>query len=440
MTFCQVYIKMNSEHRLVIKNLDVFGVRILGFFLLLILIHNCPIKGFQFTKFLYIISFLYFFIVRKKFSKHQKILLIFGAFLASYGVAMSMIMGAADINIFNFSRLFSCLFASVFIVDLLKYKANFKEITIVNWIALTGIFEAIIVLLGFFNTGFHDFLIDFIGGTERYQEKMNAMGAFRGIGWSYTQYSDFAVPQGMAFLCFIIAYINIHNKLNSIEKIGAYLLLILFIGSGILIGRTYQFIIIVAFILYCFSYKFECSNNFLSWNLFKFGLLSTLILISGISILDDYIPEETYNWAFELFINMSNSKISTASTDDLQTMWVFPDSWNDWIFGVGRFSPLNENSHPTFSKSDVGIVNSIFYWGIIGSIFYYLCIYLTFYYCIKDAENTTTKYLAFSLLCVILIYNLKGLGNGFAFSALLLQGIHEAKNKPCNSSFILYRR
>lgn len=397
--------------------------KLLGFFLLLVLIYNTPIYGIQLTKYLYIISIIYIVIYKKEFVKEQICLIVIGLLLAGYGASLSIIRGVGDFNMFNFSRLFTCTFSSILIIDLLRYKSNWSEYSILKWIGCAGILEAGIVLLAFVNNGFHDFLLNFCGGNQRYVDKLSALTLFRGVGWTYAQFSDFALPQGLTFLCFLGYLIKRETNISKPLALEYSLLIIIYISTGILIGRTFQFIILIAFIYYCIVVYKQYSFLKLERGLIVFFIIVLCVLIIVISFFSNYIPEETLNWAFELFSNINQSSgFRTDSTDELQTMWKLPESVDSIIFGTGHFSPLSENSHPTFSMSDVGYVNSIFYWGILGSIFYYLAIYLSFRYCCKYTSSTIIKYLSIALFTIIAIYNIKGLGNGFAHSALILQG------------------
>lgn len=82
-------------------------------------------------------------------------------------------------------------------------------------------------------------------------------------------------------------------------------------------------------------------------------------------------------FAFEAFFNFFEyGEFATASTDKLQTMYVFPDNLKTWIIGDGYFSSPRDVDPYFIGKivggyymgTDVGYLRFIFYFGIIGLI------------------------------------------------------------------------
>lgn len=402
---------------------------ILGLIFLLIFLFNGPFWGVQIVKYIYFVSIIYFFLKRKRFSEQQKKLLVLGSFLALYGFSYTLIRGVGDFNMFGFSRLFTSLFTSVLIVDLLK-KNKEDNTGLLKWLSICAMIQAAIVLIGFVSPSFKDFILLLCGGSSRYADKLGVLSIVRGIGWTYAQFSDFAVAEGLAFLAYIALCVNARVKRNHYLPIRYYLGLFLCIVSGLLIGRTFQIIIIIGFLYYSYcGYRLinfkALKQDCLRLLIYSISVIGTIIIICW-----DQIPKETLDWAFEAYTNLSETKkIETASTDELQTMWILPPNTEDVILGTGRFENPNPKGHPTFSNSDVGLVNSIFYWGILGSLFYYLCIYLCFRYAATTTFDPILKYLSYAMLIVILIYNVKGLGNGFSYACLLLEWNHQCRKK-----------
>ena len=403
------------------KIYHIFFKKSVGFITLLILLYNSPIFGIQLTNLVYLFSGIYFVIFKKSFNREQKILILFGVFLVAYGASYTLIREAGDFNMFNFSRLFTSLFSSVLICDCLKDNTN-DQYGMVKWIGITAIFQAFIVLLAFFIPEFKTFLLELCGGSERYVNKLASMSVYRGIGWTYAQFSDFAVPEGMSVLCFICYCLSIRFRNKRMVSITSNILFLIAIAAGLLIGRTFQIIIIIGVCYFSYCFIVSSHINVLLKEINRFFIISSIIIVGlGVKYWDE-IPQQTRDWAFEMFTNLSDSKkIETSSTDELQTMWVFPDKTIDLLFGIGLFQNPNPAGHPTFSGSDVGIVNSIFYWGILGSILYYGSIILSFRYCARSGSSILLKALSYSLLAVVLIYNIKGLCNGFAYACLIMQ-------------------
>lgn len=331
----------------------------------------------------------------------------------------------------GYSRLFTCMLSSIFIVDMIKKQTSkFSDVTVLNWIWRITLFESIIVLLAYVNSDMHKLLSELCGGSSRYANKLEVLSGFRGIGWTFAQYSDFAVCLGSGLLCYVCTIAIRHTK-TTITQLKQLIFLLIFISSGILVGRTFQIYILLSifFYFYC-TYKNDGFNK-TAIVFFQFAAISVIIIISIISLLNDYISEETINWAFEIFNSLENNdSLRTDSTDELKSMWRFPKSIISIIFGEGQF--VGNGSHPTYSESDVGFINSIYYWGIIGSILYYYTICKSFMYSVKTTNVIYIKYLSLTILAGILIYNLKGLGNGFAYSCLILQGNIITKQQQLN--------
>lgn len=91
-----------------------------------------------------------------------------------------------------------------------------------------------------------------------------------------------------------------------------------------------------------------------------------------IDVLLPYTFEYVYNF-------VDRGELTTASSDELMSMWIWPQADIQWLFGDGYFAhPTIEGSN--YVPSDIGYVRMIFYVGLIGSALYYgmLCIFAHF--------------------------------------------------------------
>lgn len=84
---------------------------------------------------------------------------------------------------------------------------------------------------------------------------------------------------------------------------------------------------------------------------------------------------DNLRFGFEGFFNwIENGKWETGSTNQLQTMYVWPDNINTWIIGDGYFLGASNDPYYTgediggvfYMNTDVGVCRFIFYCGMLG--------------------------------------------------------------------------
>lgn len=87
-------------------------------------------------------------------------------------------------------------------------------------------------------------------------------------------------------------------------------------------------------------------------------------------------------YGFEGFFSLFESgEFQTSSTDELSTMWVWPQDTQTWVIGSGLF--LSKSSDFTYF-SDIGYCRFIFYSGLIGiTVFGLYFIYNSIYFAIR---------------------------------------------------------
>lgn len=402
--------------------------KIAAFILLFVLLYNPPIFGIQITNLVYLLGLGYFILAKKHINRTQGILLAWGGIAVCIGTVITLLNGAGDFNMMGYSRLFSSFFCSLLIVDLLKKdNDDFTEYTVPEWIGYAALVQTGIVLLAFCVPGIHSFLLVLCGGASSYSDKLEALSAFRGIGWTFAQFSDFAICQGIALLCMVAVYSDPSSgrPRHKIPVIIAFLAIFL---SGILIARTFQLTMFLAFILWSIIQLRTQGTAMLLKNLIIGAIFLVIIIVIAFQVFSDYLSEDTIKWAFEIYQNLGDTgQIESASTNELKDYWFLPDNCNTLFFGDGRFVGLH--NHPTYAQSDVGYINSIYYWGIVGSFFYYGSICESYALSIRTTSNKVIKYLCLTILATILIYNVKGVANGFPYAWLILHGILASKRK-----------
>lgn len=109
-------------------------------------------------------------------------------------------------------------------------------------------------------------------------------------------------------------------------------------------------------------------------------LIGVFVFLFGITAYFYYTNKDVYDllrFGFEGFFNyLETGTWETDSTDRLQTMWVYPESFKTWIIGDGYFEDPSDSTK-FYMGTDVGYLRFIFYSGLIGlSIFSLYFIYI----------------------------------------------------------------
>jgi len=113
------------------------------------------------------------------------------------------------------------------------------------------------------------------------------------------------------------------------------------------------------------------------------------------------IFQEWLRFGFEGFFNLvEKGKWETSSTEILQDMIVFPESFKTWMIGDGRM--VDPTTGKYYMGSDIGYVLFIFHCGIIGlSVFASMFVYLTIS-CYKKFSQE--RHLFLLLLIFVFVY------------------------------------
>ena len=164
------------------------------------------------------------------------------------------------------------------------------------------------------------------------------------------------------FLCFVIISV-LGNIISRTTTVGMGLGLFVFaISTGL-----YKFVIKVSRI--------------------KIMRVFGIMLAIGIPIVVYYYNvnpsfQNQIEYGFEGFFSLFESgEFQTSSTDELSTMWVWPQDTQTWLIGSGLF--LSKSSDFTYF-SDIGYCRFIFYSGLIGiTVFGLYFIYNAIYFSIR---------------------------------------------------------
>ena len=129
-----------------------------------------------------------------------------------------------------------------------------------------------------------------------------------------------------------------------------------------------------------------------------------LVVATMVMVPADYL-QGFFDYGFEILSNyLSGYGAESKSTNQLQEIYVFPESINTWLFGDALWTdPRNKDLY--YMHTDVGYLRMIFYSGLCG-----LTTYFTFVYAqIKEihkhyGRDTNWFCLALGLLVVVLMF------------------------------------
>lgn len=276
--------------------------------------------------------------------------------------------------------------------------------------------------------------------VQRGHEMMDELKRLYGIGCGLD-------TAGIHFsICLIMIAFIVKRQGATISSWGvltyfACYVVLLVVGS--MIART-TYVGVVLSILYLIL---DQDYNRWTINRSTVRVISLLILTIAIGIVVFVIEYNTnasirhwLRFAFEGFFNLfERGEYSVASTETLESMYVFPDSLKTWIFGDGYFSNpywsdpyylwQGQNRRGYYMGTDVGYLRFIFYFGTIGL----LTFSIFFIECARQSYKLLPKYgmlILFVLISGFVIWLKVATDVFFAFALFLCVGnMMERENK-----------
>jgi hypothetical protein len=227
------------------------------------------------------------------------------------------------------------------------------------------------------------------------QELLNEIDRLYGIG----AWLDVAGIRFSACLIMIAILMNIHKERLSSKQIWIYMISYAIIGVlGNMVARTTSVGIAISllYLLVVFKpWKFSILKS--SLGIWRHIVIAVLVIIPIVYVLytnnDQF--RQLFRFAFEALFNfIEKGEWETSSTNKLQTMYVFPESWKTWIIGDGYFS--NPYSDPNFvgkyiggyyMGTDVGYLRFVFYSGLVGLIAFSAFIIYASYTCMVNLPH-----------------------------------------------------
>ena len=238
--------------------------------------------------------------------------------------------------------------------------------------------------------------------------------SFRGL----TLASDRTLGMSVFFsLVIMLIFLYIITERNKVKYAKYVLFFLLIFCGGILAARTFfvglAFGLIFLFILInrypSYSFKLKKYSK-------KIGIITLLIFFSIPIIINLFFSEIkdeidlAFDWAFEIFINLSNDgSAKSESLDDLLNnhLSVIPSDWQTILIGDPNRTFVN-GIHYMGAFTDSGYLRNLYVYGIIGS----LAVYLFWIFVFRRTAKLFTKsegigYLLFFIGIVLFVVQIK---------------------------------
>lgn len=162
------------------------------------------------------------------------------------------------------------------------------------------------------------------------------------------------------FALIVIVYIAVKGKFNIIQLVILSAVYCIILYVGLLSARTTSIGLFASVIL---AGILLVTGNAQKSQLFKFLAIGAVLGSIGSTICYIYFPEFA-DWAFEGFINYQKTgTFKTKSSDSLESMFILPYTYSQWVYGWGRMA---------FWGSDVGYTRLLFWIGLPGTAAYFL--------------------------------------------------------------------
>lgn len=230
-----------------------------------------------------------------------------------------------------------------------------------------------------------------------------------------------------AFTLILVAFNIRERKLSLTQLIKYTIIFIVIFAIGMMMSRT---TLIGAILGLVYIITPNISKKGIAFNNSRqFILLLVIVPFFFIGFFMLALPEFTkqfqnlFKFGFELFINFNETgKVTSESTEDLKTMYIFPTNLKTYIIGDGKFTADGAKSVSYYMGTDVGYLRLVYYFGLIGLLIYFLFQFYT----IKTSFKNYYL-LIFFIFILLFILNLKGVADLFYLSILF--NIRETPSK-----------
>lgn len=292
----------------------------------------------------------------------------------------------------NIAWLFSAYFV-VYIFFQIYPKGSF--FTFIYYIVAAIVLQGIIALLMYRIPAVDDFFRSLQLPNALQEERMDATEGERLLGYGIAFFGA-GVIYGMGLI--VAAFIIIKQKHNLLRLFFLCAIYAFIFFVGVLTARTTVVGLAASIILVLLVKLFDKSSP--KGQFLKFVSFAVIFGVIGYTLIYIYFPEFA-DWAFELFINYSETgELRTSSSDSIEHMFILPSEFLVWMIGYGDMR---------FWGSDVGYSRLLIYGGILGTFAF-------FFYQFVLARIAMTKdkgqvFMMLVMLGYVMALNIKGLAD-----------------------------
>lgn len=348
--------------------------------------------------------------------------------LSAFGLPVILILsclynGIRDLVFFKYFFAALCVISASYFLTQVYYKLTKQYLStdkIIDLFITAVVVQDLLGVLMFLNPTLRSFLLGLIAASEHDVFLYEQIQGFRMIGFG-AQFFGAGIVNVIAliFLGYKFNRMTFPNTTKLLKFILTYLWIVFI---GIFMSRSTMIGVPLSFLIIFYGsplFKLKISKKVRSVMSAITVLICFLCLVVFL-IPTDFFEEyqRLFNWAFELFINQSQSgKAESASTNRLlEMLQTLPTSLKTWVIGDGFWDdPAVKGRY--YMHTDVGYLRLIFYTGLLGCLAYFFyqaqCIMLAY----KKFSNNFC-FMWWVIFLALLILNIKGFTNFLPYAAL----------------------
>lgn len=306
------------------------------------------------------------------------------------------------------------LSAYAFVKFAYKIYPDFSFHKLALYLITVTLLQAIISIIMFLVPAVNTFLM-----SIQQLDEFSSRAVTKAIGLKLLGFGESFFALGVFNSVALIFIVILLKNTKQPFKIKMYLILAyLFIFViGMMQARTTSVGLIMS-ICYLFfsSFKLRFVNLILDLKIvFRFLAVAAIIFAIFTTFGQGFLNKYSFliKYGFEMVVNYQESgTLKTGSTEELKTLYIYPDNDKTYLIGDGRLTQVDNNGLTGFYKhTDVGFIRLIFYIGLIGlllfALFQFILIRDAFLYNIQNS-----KIIIIYLFLFIIVCNLKGLTDG----------------------------
>lgn len=356
------------------------------------------INLFFFRHAFYVILLGYLFIDFKERYKYKQnieiICYLFFVFLAVPIALFSSMIGAGDKIEPKF--LFSSFIATGSIIPIIYFfrKHRLNKHQVLDIIGNIGLLQAVCIFLTLTVPSIRKIFEFLLPGGKPFMDGYVKVNGFTNVGAF-----GLSCAQLFTFICAFFISLRLRTWWSMLR-------VVVILSSELFIGRTGLMLSLVIFFFSIFI-DLRLFLKIIFSAIFLFVVFYLLLLTFNPDFLNTL--NIMLGYAFEFIIKGGSS----ASTDDLKSLYIYPDNIKTWILGDGfRFSPFGGLDY-YYMNTDVGYLRNIFATGILGCLFIYIPVLYLALNVLKKIDKLD-KYLVICMTLSLFILEAKGESIGFS--------------------------